>query len=86
MSGFGAPDLTATPIGDFDQLDAAVGDDLALLGEIVERIADHDQDVGGLAALEPDGNRVRGGAHRRTRGGQHLVAGLSVRIRGPAPL
>ncbi len=58
MSGFGVPDFTATPIGDFTRSTLLSAIDLALLGEIVERIADHDQHVGGLAARQPHRNRV----------------------------
>src|SRR5258707_6109186 len=36
----------------FDEVDATVGDDLALLDEIAERIADHDQHIDRLATLQ----------------------------------
>ena len=81
MSGFGAPDLTAMPIGDFTRSTRLSAIDLALLDEVAERVADHDQHVGRLAALQPHRDRIGGGAHRRPVGGEHLVAGRRLEFR-----
>ena len=81
MSGFGAPAFTDIPIGDFTSSTRLSAITLPLLGEIVERIAHHDQDIGGFAALQPHRDRIDGGAHRRSVGGDHLVAGQALELR-----
>jgi hypothetical protein len=53
--GFWCAGLDRDADAGFDQLDLAVGGNFALLGEICERITDHDQDVGRFATLESHG-------------------------------
>ena len=81
MSGFGAPDFTAMPISDFARSTRLSAIDLALLDEIAERIAHHDQHIGGLAAFQPDRDCIGRGAHRGPKGGQYLVAGGTLEFR-----
>ena len=63
------------------QVDLAAGNDLALAGEIGEGVAHHDQDIGRLAALQPDRDGVGRGPHRGPIFRQHLVAGGLLELR-----
>ncbi|EPN55230.1 hypothetical protein A245_23586 [Pseudomonas syringae pv. actinidiae ICMP 19096] len=68
-SGLGSAllhDHSDTRIG---QLDTRCGVYLALLDQVVQRIADHDHDVGTLATGQTIGNRLRRFAHRRAKNG-----------------
>lgn len=65
----------------FHEIDAAVGDHLALLDKVAERMAHHDQYIGGFAALQSGRDRIDGGPHRWPIRRQHLVAGQAFEFR-----
>src|SRR5215212_6683960 len=48
------------------EVDTTVGDDLAVFDQIAERVADHNQNIHGLATLNPNRNGVRRGPLRRS--------------------